>query len=73
MGLTANERYQNLKNAFTIENSKKEILRNKSILLIDDVITTGATINTASKLLKSHEVAKVYVLSLALVSNINDI
>ena len=73
VGLTANERYQNLKNAFTIDNTKKEILRNKTILLIDDVITTGATINTASKLLKSTDVDKVYVLSLALVSTISDI
>ena len=65
VGLTAKERHQNLKNAFFIEESTKENIADKSILLIDDVITTGVTVNTAASILKSEGASKVYILSLA--------
>lgn len=72
VGLTAKERQQNLKNAFFIEDSKKELIEDKSILLIDDVITTGVTVNTAASILKHVGASKVYILSLAIVSDTNN-
>lgn len=69
VGLTSKERYQNLKNAFVIEQNKKEKLENKTVLLIDDVITTGATINSAALSLKNSGAKTVYILSLAIVTN----
>ncbi len=72
VGLTAKERQQNLKNAFFIEETKKEIIEDKSILLIDDVITTGVTVNTAASILKSEGASKVYILSLAIVSDLTN-
>ena len=38
---------------------------NKNILLVDDVVTTGATIKEAAGVLKKHRVERVYVFSVA--------
>jgi len=43
-------RLKNLNKSFSVKNSA--LIKNKIILLIDDVSTTGATINEASKVLK---------------------
>ncbi|MEH7444574.1 ComF family protein [Bacillus sp. JJ1122] len=40
-------------------------LRGKTILLVDDIYTTGSTLRHAAKLLKDHGAAKVYSLTLA--------
>ena len=61
--LEYNEREHNLDNAFKVIDKDK--LKAKSILLIDDVFTTGSTCNTISKLLLKNGVKKVYVLTLA--------
>jgi ComF family protein len=58
------EREENVKNAFQIK--KKSEVKNKNILLIDDVITTGATINECGKVLIEAGANKVYAASLAL-------
>ena len=36
-------------------------LRNKNILLVDDIFTTGSTVNEISKILKINGVNKVFV------------
>lgn len=69
VGLTSKERYQNLKNAFIIEEEKRSKLQGKSILVIDDVITTGATINSAAIALKKSGARSVNILSLAIVTD----
>ncbi|MDD2445988.1 MAG: ComF family protein [Clostridia bacterium] len=56
------ERKLNLENAFKIID--KKAVKNKNILLVDDVFTTGATITAISNLLKKSG-AKVYVLTIA--------
>lgn len=61
--LSFNDREHNLDNAFKIIDKSK--LKDKSILLIDDIFTTGNTCNTISKLLIKHGAKKVYVLTLA--------
>ena len=50
--LSFNERQNNLKGAFVAEN--KEHLKGKRILLVDDVITTCATINSCSEKLSKY-------------------
>ena len=61
-GLTMTERLKNLNNAFKITNPDK--LRNKTILLIDDIYTTGTTIKKCSKpMIKAG--ATVYAITLA--------
>lgn len=56
------QRKTNLKNAFKVVD-KKAIL-GKNILLVDDVVTTGATANECSIVLKKYA-NKVYVVSFA--------
>ena len=60
---TNKERHKNVKNAFLIKNPEK--IKNKKILLIDDVLTTGATMNACAKELKKAGAQAVFVLTLA--------
>lgn len=56
-------RLKNLKNAFSVR--RPEYLKGKDILLIDDVYTTGATINEASKVLKRAGASSIKIVTLA--------
>jgi ComF family protein len=58
------ERKENIRNAFTVRRPK--IVKGKNILLIDDVITTGATISECGKILKESGAANVYGTSIAI-------
>lgn len=59
------ERYNNLKDAFSIPDSSKEKLANCNVLLIDDVLTSGATVSACTKVLKKFGAKNVYVLTIA--------
>jgi len=67
------ERQKNVKNAFAVQNKYQSKLKGKTILLIDDVYTTGATINECSKELLSHQVQNVRVLTLSRVIKLSHI
>lgn len=56
------DRFINIKDSFLIKNN--DIIKNKNILLIDDIITTGATSNECAKLLKKNgaKVVKLFTL-----------
>jgi predicted amidophosphoribosyltransferase len=60
---TKKDRLQNQKNAFTILN--KEKIRNRNIILFDDIYTTGATINEIKKTLKKAGAKNIKVIVLA--------
>jgi ComF family protein len=62
--LDKNERYKNMKDVFSTKNN--EILQNKSVLLIDDVLTTGSTVNSAAEILIKNGASKVGVATIAL-------
>lgn len=62
--LLKKERWTNIEGAFTIKHSPA--LKDKHILLVDDLFTTGATVSEAAKMLKSAGAAKVGVLALAI-------
>lgn len=57
------ERMKNVLDAFEIKN--KEKLFKKNILLIDDVYTTGATINECKKNIEKCNINKIYLLTIA--------
>lgn len=62
------DRQDELKNAFIIKKDEG-LLNNKSILLVDDIFTTGATVNEISKVLKLNGVNNVFVISMLTGSN----
>lgn len=64
------ERYNNLKNAFSINKDFKKI-KNAKILLIDDVLTSGATANACAKILKQYGAESVHVLTIARVEKVS--
>ncbi|MDW5299479.1 MAG: ComF family protein [Sedimentibacter sp.] len=59
-------RRKNLNNAFSVkENSSVNLIKNSSVLLVDDVYTTGSTADECSKALLDFGVDKVYVITIA--------
>ena len=57
--LIRDDRKKELINAFEINDST--LLENKNVLIIDDILTTGSTVNEISKRLKVIGVDKIYV------------
>ncbi len=62
---TANARRLNMRGAFQVAASGRSRLAGRNILLIDDVLTTGATLNACARSLKKAGAARVYALTLA--------
>lgn len=61
--LKKDERFENIREAFGIKQGIS--IKNKKIILIDDVTTTGATLQEASKLLKKFDIGDIKLLTLA--------
>ena len=59
------QRKKNVSGAFKVHGKFKDKLQGKSVLLIDDVITTGSTINACTKELLKANVKSVCVLAVA--------
>jgi competence protein ComFC len=62
--MTLKEREKNVGGAFKVKN--KKIIKGKNILLVDDVITTGATISECGSALLNAGANKVYACSTAI-------
>ena len=58
------ERAENMSEAFIVRHANK--IKGKNILLVDDVITTGATIRECGSILKRYGAANIYAASIAL-------
>lgn len=65
MRMTRAQRLRNVKHAFSVPEKMHEMLRNKVVVLVDDVVTTGATANACAKALKSAGARQVRVIALA--------
>lgn len=63
--LRAKERAENVRKAFAVHDRHISKLAGKSVVLIDDVYTTGATVNECTKALLKGGADKVNVLTLA--------
>lgn len=62
VGLTRAQRKRNLRNCFRVT----ERVRGKHVLLVDDVVTTGATAAECARMLKQAGAEQVWVLAAAL-------
>lgn len=63
--LSKSARLLNVKNIFVLNDRHKSIIQNKTVGIIDDVITTGATIQECARTLKNGGANKVYGISIA--------
>ncbi len=63
VSLPRERRIQNVKNAFRVKHPSR--LSGKHLLLVDDVVTTGATLSACAKVLKAAGAEKVSALTLA--------
>ena len=61
--LSKKKRQQNVKGVYEVVHTEK--LKEKRVLLIDDIITTGATVNECAKTLKENGAIQVIVMTLA--------
>lgn len=63
------QRKENILGAFMVKKGKERVLKEKSILLVDDVYTTGSTANECSKVLLEAGAKAIYIITLAAGSN----
>ncbi|RJQ16641.1 MAG: ComF family protein [Nitrospiraceae bacterium] len=63
VGLNSRDRRKNIKKAFDVK--QKELIAGKNIMLVDDVVTTGATVRECARVLKKAGVENIYVITLA--------
>jgi ComF family protein len=64
--LTAADRVRNVGGAFALRSRSVSIIRDRAILLVDDVITTGATMRACAMVLRLHGARRVFAASAAL-------
>ena len=62
VGLSRTARMMNLRGAFGV---RGEAVRGKAVVLVDDVITTGATVRECARVLKKAGAERIYVVALA--------
>jgi len=61
--LAADERFENVKGTFAVR--RAEWIRGRTVLVVDDILTTGATLSEAAKTLKAAGAARVWAATLA--------
>lgn len=66
--LNFQERKENVKDAFCVNKKYLGEIKNKNVLIIDDVITTGATITAAGQVLKQSGFKSIFAASVGLAS-----
>ena len=69
-GLTRPQRRDNVRGAFQVVHPNK--VRDRSILLVDDVLTTGTTANECARVLRKAGADKVYVATVARTLKMSD-
>lgn len=63
--LTFEERQKNVSDAYIVKPEHRKQIKGKTILIVDDVITTCATINEIAKTLLHYGASEVYAISFA--------
>jgi len=64
-GLSRRQRYQNVRGLFQIHPQKRKLVEGNSFILVDDIVTSGATLKWCAFLLKKNHAGKVWGVTLA--------
>ncbi|MBL8006694.1 MAG: ComF family protein [Ignavibacteria bacterium] len=64
--LSREERIKNVKNAFEINSFNKDKIKGKKIIIADDVVTTGSTMNELVKVLQLADASEILCFSIAM-------
>ena len=59
------ERLNSLKNAFAVDNKKKDLIKGKTVIMVDDIYTTGSTMDAMGKVVLECGALKVYFITIA--------
>ena len=68
VGLNERERAENVRGAFRVATGRRAAIEGKRVVLVDDVLTTGATVSAATRALRRAGAARVDVLTFARVA-----
>jgi ComF family protein len=60
------ERILNVKEVFALDESQRHLLRNQRILLVDDVVTTGSTLESCGRLLEREPIGNLSIATIAM-------
>lgn len=58
-------RFRNIEDIFSLAENSEEMLKNKRVVLVDDVLTSGATLEVAAKVLHEAGVEDLSVITIA--------
>ena len=64
--LNREERIDNMKDAFVLNTKYKDEIYGKKIIVVDDVVTTGSTMNEVIKILRANHSAEILAFTLAM-------
>jgi ComF family protein len=70
VGMSREQRRQNLRGAFAV--TVPAMVRDKQVLLVDDVLTTGATVSECTRVLKRAGAQRVWVATVARAVRVTD-
>lgn len=65
-GLNKKQRLENVKDSFKINPKYQDKIKDLNIILVDDVIASGATVENCSKLLKKSKCNRILVVAIAI-------
>jgi competence protein ComFC len=63
--LTSGERRKNIKNLIYADEIECQRIKGKNVILIDDIVTTGATMSACTQILKKLEVKNIVCIAIA--------
>lgn len=72
-GLGREARRKAVRGAFSVPESKRQVLKGREIVLIDDVYTSGTTASACARILNRHGAGPVHVRTWARVSSVDDV
>lgn len=69
VGSSATQRAQNVSGAFAVSAAARNLVKDRTIIIVDDVITTGATVSACARALRAGGAKRIDILAAAMVTD----